>query len=365
MSANKIVERLLVGKPYELTRADKLRAILPALDFLTRHHYNNCIEYRRVVDAVFGGIKNEAYTSLEELPYLPVSLFKRFALKSIHQDNIYRILSSSGTTGQNVSRIYLDQETAGLQAKVLVKIMQYYLGKDRLPMVILDHGDVIKDRTTFSARGAGIRGLMQFGRNPIYALKSDMSLDWDLVERYISENLGKPVLFFGFTYMVWQYVIEVIRKTGRKLPKNKGVLIHSGGWKKLEERRVETGTFNSIAREVLGVERVLNFYGMVEQVGSVYFENSLGALQTPVFSDVIVRDPLTLRPLPAGEKGLIQVLSILPLSYPGHSLLTEDIGEWLGDDESAVGINGRYFKICGRAPRSEIRGCSDTYVQSN
>ena len=32
-----------------------------------------------------------------------------------------------------------------------------------------------------------------------------------------------------------------------------------------------------------------------------------------------------------GEEGILQVQSILPESYPGHSLLTEDRGVLLGD----------------------------------
>jgi hypothetical protein len=119
--------------------------------------------------------------------------------------------------------------------------------------------------------------------------------------------------------------------------------------------------FSEAARTVLGVARVINFYGMVEQVGSVFFENALGALHAPIFADVIVRDPATLRPLPAGSRGLLQVLSVLPTSYPGHSLLTEDLGVWRGGDDPRAGMSGRYFHVEGRAPRSEIRGCSDTY----
>jgi hypothetical protein len=126
---------------------------------------------------------------------------------------------------------------------------------------------------------------------------------------------------------------------------------------------VDATAFNLAAQQVLGVQRVLNFYGMVEQVGSVFFENELGYLHTPVFADVIVRDPFTLQPLPAGSRGLLQAISILPQSYPGHSLLTEDLGEWVGMDDAGAGMPGRYFRVHGRAPRSEIRGCSDTYVQ--
>ena len=58
----------------------------------------------------------------------------------------------------------------------------------------------------------------------------------------------------------------------------------------------------------------------------------------------------------------MQVLSVLPGSYPGHSILTEDVGVIHGEDDAAAGVAGRYFEILGRVPRAELRGCSDTAV---
>lgn len=359
-----IVEDLLAAPPFGLTEREKHVVLLPALDALTRHHYKNSEIYRHVVDAAFGGLKPTPYLTLDELPFIPVSLFKRHELRSVPTEEVFRVLTSSGTTGDAVSRVFLDRPTAARQAKVLVRIMQHFIGKDRLPMVILDHEAVIKDRESFSARGAGILGLMQFGRQPIYALRPDMSFDFDKVATYLEAHRGKPVLFFGFTFMAWRHAIAALQESRRRLPRNDGIFIHSGGWKKLEAERVDAETFGRTVREVLGVARVINFYGMVEQVGSVFFENARGHLHTPVFAEVIVRDPFTLEPLPAGRPGLLQVLSVLPQSYPGHSLLTEDLGAWEGLDEPAIGMAGRSFRVTGRAPRSEIRGCSDTYVQS-
>ena len=43
-------------------------------------------------------------------------------------------------------------------------------------------------------------------------------------------------------------------------------------------------------------------------------------------------------------KGLIQLFSLLPKSYPGHSLLTEDEGVLLGEDDCKCGRHGKYFK---------------------
>ena len=45
----------------------------------------------------------------------------------------------------------------------------------------------------------------------------------------------------------------------------------------------------------------------------------------------------------------------------GHSLLTEDLGVLLGEDDCPCGRKGKYFKVTGRVPRAEVRGCSDTY----
>jgi hypothetical protein len=352
-------DQLLQAPPYGLDTSAKARFLCEQLGALTVHHATACVEYRNVVSRVFGGISTNGYMGLETVPFLPVSMFKTHQLKSIPDAAIAKVLTSSGTTGQAVSRIYLDNETAALQARVLIKLTQHFLGKQRMPMLILDHASVIKDRASFSARGAGILGMSQFGRNPLYALRDDMSLNVDAVVDYVNAASG-PVFLFGFTFMVWQHFVQALRASGVTLRLPPGsTLIHSGGWKKLRDQAVTNDVFKRELNAVTGVDRCINFYGMVEQVGSVFFENELGYLQTPAFADVIIRDPATLKPVPDGQAGLVQVLSALPKSYPGHSILTEDLGVIRGSDVG--GMRGRYFEILGRVAKAELRGCSDTF----
>ena len=66
---------------------------------------------------------------------MPVNVFKELELKS--SENIIKILTSSGTSGK-ASKIFLDKETAHTQTKVLAKILQDFIGKKRLPMLIID-----------------------------------------------------------------------------------------------------------------------------------------------------------------------------------------------------------------------------------
>jgi hypothetical protein len=353
---------LLELPPFGLTQAEKSTRLLPMLRTLTEHHAQRCAPYRNVLDRVFGGLDRLRIERLEDVPFLPVTLFKTHSLSSVPEPEVLKVLTSSGTTGQQPSRIFLDSETAAVQAAVLVKVAQHFLGKERLPMVIVDHPGVVRDRRSRSARGAGILGMAQFGHRPFYALREDMSLDEEGLHAYLSQAAGRRVLLFGFTFMVWQYLIQPLERGGRQLNLPGGILVHSGGWKKLQEAAVDPSVFRERVQSATGVEKVINFYGMVEQVGGVYFENPVHHLHAPNFSDVIIRDPVTLQPLPNGQAGLVQVLSCVPTSYPGHSLLTEDLGVIRGVDPENTGMGGRYFDILGRVPKAELRGCSDTFT---
>ncbi len=91
-------------------------------------------------------------------------------------------------------------------------------------------------------------------------------------------------------------------------------------------------------------------------------ECECGHLHSTVFSDVIMRRPQDFSVCDKGEKGIIEVVSILPRSYPGHALLTEDEGVLLGEDDCPCGRKGKYFSVLGRLKNAEIRGCSDTYA---
>ena len=59
-----------------------------------------------------------------------------------------------------------------------------------------------------------------------------------------------------------------------------------------------------------------------------------------------------------GSKGLIQLLSLVPTSYPGHNIITEDIGA-IVEKKNSCKINAKHFMVYGRSTQSEIRGCSD------
>jgi phenylacetate-coenzyme A ligase PaaK-like adenylate-forming protein len=356
---------LVEREPYGLNAAEKQPLLLSELNQLTEHHQQHCQPYQQLIKAQWPAViaaKHSAQNT-EQLPYLAVRLFKQLKLQSVPDAEVFKVLYSSGTTG-TPSRIVLDSTTAAMQSKILVKIMQHWLGKARLPMLIIDHPGVIKDRSNFSARGAGIQGLSFMGRNHCYALNDDMSINVEAVEQFCQQFGDGPVFVFGFTFMVWQFFIQELHKQNKTISLPQAVLLHSGGWKKLQDQAVDNSTFKQQVLALTGISKVHNFYGMVEQVGAIFVECEQGHLHCPSYADVLVRTPGSWQPAAVGEEGVLQLLSTLPRSYPGHSLLSEDRAVLLGEDNCPCGRMGKYFHILGRLPAAEARGCSDTFSPS-
>ncbi len=345
--------------PYSLTKQEKDRLLTRRLRELTGYHREHCRTYQKILDML--DVKEEQISSYEELPFLPVRLFKDMELRSIEKEEVFKTMTSSGTTGQAVSKIFLDRQTSMNQQKTLVKIVSDFTGKSRLPMLIIDCPSVVKNRAMFSARGAGILGFSILASDRQYALDDDMRLDLEGVRAFLKKHPGERILLFGFTFMIWQYFYKELQKNPGCIDLSNAVMIHGGGWKKLQSEAVEPQEFKRRLQEVCGLSDIHDYYGMVEQTGCIYMQCECGHLHASIFSDVIMRRMKDFSICDIGEKGVIQVVSLLPESYPGHSILTEDEGVVLGVDDCPCGRKGKYFKVLGRIKNAEIRGCSDTY----
>lgn len=353
------MEELYGISPFCLNQEEKKKMLLPKYQRLTGYHYVHCESYRRILDCI--GWDNKCH-ELSEIPFIPVRLFKEYDLFSVPKESIVKTVASSGTSGQVSSKIFLDKYTSLWQQKVLTNIVGDFIGKSRMPMLILDCPDVVKNRHMFSTRGAGILGFSTFGTKRVYALKNDMTLDYEAVDQFMDYYGKQQFLMFGFTFIIWKHVLLELEKGYRQYDFSKGAMIHGGGWKKLKNEAVSKEEFRQRFKKVCGLKKIHENYGMAEQTGSIFVECECGHLHASNYSEVIVRKPDNFQPCMIGEKGILQVMSVIPHSYPGHSLLTEDEGVIIGEDDCQCGRKGKYFKILGRIANAELRGCSDTYA---
>jgi hypothetical protein len=303
---------------------------------------------------------------IADLPYLPVGAFKANPpLALIGADDVKRILTSSATTGQVPSRVVLDAATARRMAKGVITIVRDFIGPARRPYLVIDVPENLTTRTELGARGAAIQALGSFATEVVSCLRpgqeADSSLDLDKLLACAEKWKEADVLVYGFTYVIWTQFVQPLQRQGITLGIPNVHVLHSGGWKRLEQQSVTRDVFIRGVASVFGcsADRILDYYGMVENVGVIYPDCDQGNKHVPAFAEVIVRDPLTLAPVKAGQRGLIQVCSVLPTSFPGFLLLTEDMAEVISYDNCPCGRRGTSFRFAGRAPKAEVRGCGN------
>lgn len=347
--------------PFQDDRKKKDVHMTAELLKLTGYHMEHCAAYCRMMEAMdFDFAK---VTHYQDIPFLPVTLFKKLRLSSMDEgQEDYKVMTSSGTSGQQTSKIVLDGETRIRQQQVLASIGGDFLGIGRMPTLIIDCPATVKKRDHYSARTAAILGFSLFGTHRAYALRDeDMSLDLDGVKDFLERFGRQKFLVFGFTYIIWKYLVFELERQGIRPDMSNAVLVHGGGWKKLENDAVSKQEYKKRIAETCGIETVIDYYGMAEQGGSIFMECSCGHLHCSDYSALLIRRPEDFSVCETGEAGLIQVLSVVPKSYPGHSLLTEDIGRILGVDDCPCGRKGVYVEVLGRARHAELRGCSDVH----
>lgn len=308
--------------------------------------------------------------SIVDVPFLPVQMFKYFDLTTCPQKDIVRIVKSSGTTTGLVSKIPLNKNTIVNQTKALTGTLSHYLGKERKIFLVIDHEGINAPDQEISARTMGVRGLSMYAKKILFLLKEEngkLVLNYQVIKEISEKYKNDDVYIFGFTYIIWSIFYKQMMRDGLKCKFKSGTLFHSGGWKKLEEKKVSKELFSRTIADLftLQKENVHDFYGMAEQGGVIFVDCEYGNKHVPNFAAVIIRDFQTLEPCLPNTTGLIQVTSVLSDSYYDQALLTEDTGFIVGIDDCRCGRKGEYFNFKSRVENTEARGCGDTFRENN
>lgn len=344
---------LLEYPPFEARREAEF---LKEMNALTAMHMEFCQPY-----ATIWPDWKEAQ-SIHDLPFLHVGLFKHLTLKTDRPNVRYeRVLQSSSTSGNNPSQIFLDRESSALQSQSSLQILQAMVGTEKRPLLILDNVRSLRQRGAVSARVAAAMSLRPLASSLHFMLKEPQkpeSMDWDTLRGLLEQH--DSFLVYGFTWILWFAwgQADIPQDVREALVGKQFHFVHSGGWKKLEAHKISRELFDSSLLDTLEPSSsVLDYYGLVEQIGVIYPLCSEGSRHVPMWADVIVRDPFSLEPL-AEEVGALQLLNTLAHGAPYHNVLTEDMGRLL-PGECPCGRKGRRFELIGRIPKAEVRGCAN------
>ncbi len=333
----------------------KNETFLKSILSLLKYHSKKNKKFKYLIKNLSNGLNN--IKNLNQLPFIHVNCFKENDLLSVRKEKIVTTLFSSGTTSSGRSKIFLDKKNVLYQKKILSRLLFKNISNVRLPMIILDKKINKIEKDDFNAKIAAIYGFSLIGKNYFYILNNDGSINYSGLKKFLKMNSNSKILMFGFTFDVYNILMKKLKKN-LNFKFHNAILVHGGGWKKMEKIKISNYSFKKEIYNKFGIKNIINYYGVVEQTGSIFFEcKKCNNFKTNEYSDIIIRRS-DLNVCDNNEKGIVQLLSLVPTSYPGNSILFEDLGR-ITNNKCRDCQNFKSFNIEGRIKNVEIRGCSD------
>ena len=288
--------------------------------------------YRRYLDLL--RIEPDFLTSLDQVPFLPIQLFKYQNIRTGYwETNIW--FESSGTTGQQPSRhliedldFYLANCTRGFtrqwgspQDWCFLALLPGYLERRHSSLVAMVSHFIERSQQA----GSG------------FYLYDHQKLFNQLLHCKANHT---PTILFGVSFAL----IDFLEQHPLDFPELH--IIETGGMKGRKEEMTKESLHGIIRQRTSA--HIHSEYGMTELLSQSYSRDGLFFHDTPTLrfriferEDPLVQERKLNR---AGRVGIIDLANVATCSF----LLTEDLGRF----------NGQGYTIDGRLDQSEWRGCN-------
>jgi len=322
--------------------------------------YERCAPYRAYCDRV--KLTPQNVTHWKQIPAVPTSAFKNFALTCFPVEEAVAEFHTSGTTREKAGIHYL--RTLELYEAAICPNFAAHLVPDnkRLPMMILMPSPQEAPHSSLShMMGVVTR---EFGAESSEFYVEDGVLRVERVVRDLSEaQLAKRPVFLLGTAFAFVHVLDHLARQGLRFKMAEGGRVMETGGFKGRSREMPKAELYGLIERLIGIPktRIINEYGMTELSTQFYDESLQVNLPTdgksaPPWARVVIVDPNTGREAAKNERGLIRVYDLANM-WSILSIQTEDLGVSHAA-ESAAGTNS--FEVLGRAAGAEVRGCSLT-----
>lgn len=309
-------------------------------------------------------IKSEA--DLARIPTLMVTAMKHFLLLSQPESQCKLKVTSSGTSGQK-TQLWLDE---GSFERAQTLLLTLWDGEGWVSKTPVNYLSLNYDPNQADDLGIAfsLQNLERFApaRGRHYAIQKDENGEWRFdVERTLSAltqfaTEGLPVRIMGMPAFL-HALLEHMNAQGISVKLPGGSLVMTaGGWKKAENKRVSREELRSAITDRLGIpaEQVRDAYGMAEHAAP-YLECASHRFHVPAYNRIIILDPVTFEPAPAGTTGLIELVTPFNAMMPALAILSTDLGV-IDTDPCPCGRRSPTFQVLGRAGTSKHKGCALT-----
>lgn len=272
--------------------------------------------------------------NIKDIPFLPISFFKKYPILT-GENAIQKTFLSSGTTGMKSKhhvvnlKIYEKSFQASFEyfyGKIkewtMVALLPNYLEQKNASLVYMVENLIVKTQKKES--GFYLYDLEKLAEN----LK-------------ILEQKKRKTLLIGVSFAL----LDLAEKFPMQLKNT--IIMETGGMKGRKKELIRNVLHQKI-KKGLGVSEVHSEYGMTELLSQAYSQKN-GLFKTPPWMKILIRD-LT-DPFKIIGKNKIGGINIIDLANI-HScafIATEDLGRKKEKD---------FFEILGRFDDSQIRGCN-------
>ena len=302
-----------------------------ALELFQLHYKENEV-YRAYVDALPDRFSRPE--DIDEIPCLPIEFFKKYKI-GIPTDNFDEVFESSGTTGANTSKHYVQDGEWYIEQSIRNFEDQYGPLKDFCILALL----------------------------PSYLERSSSSLVY-MAKAFMERSNSKQSGFYLNEFDALFQVLKELKQKGEKtlLLGVSFALLDFGAAYKMDHKDLilmETGGMKGRRKEMIrkelhaelkasfGLEKVHSEYGMTELLSQAYSKGD-GIFNCPPWMKILIRDSED--PLSYIRDGLTGGISVIDLANYSSCpfIATQDLGK----------IHPQGVEILGRFDNSDIRGCS-------
>lgn len=315
---------------------EKIFSIRSEKDFETvalevfAYQLEHCEVYRTFVES----LNRQHVTSLEEIPFLPISFFKTHHVMSDAFETEEIIFNSSGTTGMERSAHFIAKTS--LYKRSFSAIYRQFIGEPKDHVILALLPNYVEQGS--SSLVFMVQELIAQTGNPLSGFVLNQP---EIVVKSYTEAVKarKKVVIFGVSY-------ALLDLAEQHLDLSQALIIETGGMK---GRRKEL-TKEELHQELidgLNVSFVSSEYGMTELLSQAYSDKN-GFFETPNWMKVLCRDvndPLSY--VPHGKSGGLNIIDLANL-YSCSFISTQDLGK----------SNENGFQILGRFDLADLRGCN-------
>ena len=314
--------------------SDKIFAISTQEEFsqlaleVFRFQAQRCAPYRQYVELL--GVDPTCVSRVEDIPFLPIELFK---LRDVYCGNTEpeKVFTSSSTTGQTPSRHMM--QSLALYEQAFTRAFEQFYGNAEgwsiyglLPNYLQREGSSLVYMVDRLIARCGSGG---FYLDEYEKLLSDMAAD------------PKPKILLGVSYALWDLAEQYA-------PKLENTVVMETGGMKGHREELPKAEFHKILTSAFSVEKIHSEYGMAELTSQAYSSGD-GVFYAPQWMRVLARDVNNpLKVLPQGSRGALNIIDLANLSSCAF-IATQDVGRTYEDGA---------FMVEGRLSGAEVRGCN-------